>query len=258
MVLSVQSCLTLLPCLVWNWLEGGRLKKLLHKDSSLETLSRFLYEHPAWYSLKDAAFFYCCQLLCLGVSAVQIFLMDKFLGSVPLQSLVSFTWPPPSLFNVTTSCNFYYYGHTAQVENISGLCTLNYNFLYEKVFLALFLTFALLFITSFIQVLGHAMLAFSPKLRVIWMVANFSELSGSKEVTLRDLEKILGYPQFLLYQLIENNLIDPNDVVKIITKIVGYKKGLPADDTSSESMQESGQSSGVRHRNLEGLEETAV
>merc|ERR550517_568113 len=121
-VIYLQSVITYLPCLAWSYLEGNRLKRLLHKDSSIETISRFLYEHPNWYTLSDAVNFYCCQLLCLAISGLQIFLMDNFLGQAPVRSLLALTWPPPSLFQPMVSCNISYFGATSEVQNISGMC----------------------------------------------------------------------------------------------------------------------------------------
>lgn len=251
--------MTNLPCLAWKYLEGNRLGRLLHKDSSIETISRFLYEHPNWYTLSDGVNFYCCQLLCLAISGFQIFLMDKFLGQAPVLSLLALTWPPPSLFQPMVSCNITYFGPTNEVQNVSGLCTLNYNFLYEKAFLLLFLIFFLLFVASLAQVLTQTLLALSPKFRVIWMIFTTSGLR-TEDIKYSDLEKILGYPQLILYQLIQNNLINPNDIVKFLTKIVGHKRERVAvkNFTSRVSVNDSTQSARFRGHKLQGLPESAV
>jgi len=252
MMMIVHCTVTQLPRLVWSWLEGGRLRRLLHRDSSIESISRFLYDHPSWYTKADAAYFYCCHLLCLAVAAVQILLMNLFLGGEPLQSLLAVSWPPPSVFQRITSCKMTIFGYGAEKQDISAQCVLNYNFLYEKVYLVLFLTFSLLLALSLLHVMFHAVLASSSKLRVVWMILTCNALKQSPAVTFRDIEKILSYPQFLLYSLIQNNLIDPNDICLIMSNIVSYKKDFPVERVSQSSQDQ------LDHRELEGLIETAV
>ena len=73
------------------------------------------------------------------------------------------------------------------------------------------------------------------------------------------------------YLLIQNNLIVPDNVVKLITNIVSYKKGLLEVDASNDIERHreenpvisTASTSGdqLRHRertDLEGLQETAV
>ena len=268
-LICLQSLFTLLPSVVWSRLEGGRLNRLLHKESSIQGISRFLFEHPNWYSLSDGVSFYFSQLLCFGVSGLQIFLMDKFFGHAPIQSLLALTWPPPSLFPTLVSCNISYFGPTVVVQNISGMCTLNYNVLYDKVYLVLFITFSLLCVVSLVQVLTQTLLAVSPKLRILWMVLTNSGLR--QDVAFRDLERIAGYPQFILYQLIRNNLVDPNDLSKMISGIIRLKKDSPTKvrknsrkelqatvtDKNGKSEEET-QSTRLRVNRLEGLPESAV
>ena len=195
----MQSALTYLPCLVWKWLERGKIRRLLHRDSSIETISKFLYEHPDWFTGSDALNFYFCQVLCLAVPVFQLLLMEFYLGGGaggPLQSLLDLTWPPPSVFPVTTRCDFPgFYSPGGELQRVSGLCTLNYNFLYEKVYLVLYLIFSLLFLTSAIQVILQTLLAVSSKLRLVWFILTFSDLRRNKIVTGKELENILGYKQ---------------------------------------------------------------
>ena len=275
MMLILQSALTYLPCLVWKSLERGKMRRLLHKDSSIDLVSKFLYEHPQWFTGSDALHFYFCQILSLAVPVFQILLMEFYLGGGgggPLQSLLHLTWPPPSLFPVTTRCDFpEFIGPTGKKQNVSGMCTLNYNFLYEKVHLVLYLIFSLLLVTSLIQVILQTLLAVSSKFRLVWFLISFPDLKRSEIVSRRELEKILGYNQFLLYLLIQNNLIVPDNVVKLITNIVSYKKGLLEVDASNDIERHreenpvisTASTSGdqLRHRertDWEGLQETAV
>ena len=80
MILIMQSGLAYLPCLVWKSLEGGKMRRLLHKESSVETISKFLYEHPGWFTGSDALNFYSSQILCLAVPVFQVLLMEFYLG----------------------------------------------------------------------------------------------------------------------------------------------------------------------------------
>ena len=273
-MLILQSALTYLPCLAWKTLEGGKMRRLLHKDSSIELISKFLYEHPRWFTRSDALYFYLCQILCLAVPVFQILLMEFYLGGGvgggggPLQSLLDLAWPPPSQFPVTTRCDFpEFVGPTRQKQNVSGLCTLNYNFLYEKVYLVLYLLFSLLLFTSLLQVLLQTLLAGSSRFRLAWFITSFPGLKRSEVVSWKELEKILGYNQFLLYRLIQNNLAVPNEVASIITNIVSYKKGLMEVNDIDKNPEEtplispSSSRDQLRHRDrtdLEGLQETAV
>ena len=279
MILIMQSGLAYLPCLVWKCLERGKMRRLLHKDSSLETISKFLYEHPAWFTVSDALKFYLCQILCVAVPVFQILLMEFYLGGGaggPLQSLLDLTWPPPSLFPPTTRCDFPgFYGPGGERQIVSGLCTLNYNFLYEKAFLVLYFVFSLLLVASIVQGILQTLLAVSSKFRLVWFILSFSDLKRSKVVTCRELEKILGYNQFLLYMLIQNNLAVPDQITDLLTNIVLYKKGLQevhaTNDTDQNKNPEeilvpptsTGSTNGdqLRHRDradLEGIQETAV
>merc|ERR1712018_181455 len=115
--------------------------------------------------------------------------MDKFLGQAPVRSLLALSWPPPSLFQPMVSCNITNVGPTADVQNRSGLCTLNHNFLYEKAFLLLFIIFFLLFVASLAQVLAQTLFAMSPRFRVIWMIFTTSGLRN-QDIKYSDLEKI--------------------------------------------------------------------
>ena len=119
-----------------------------------------------------------------------------------------------------------------------------------------------------LQVLLQTLLAVSARFRLAWFITSFPGLKRSEVVSWKELEKILGYNQFLLYRLIQNNLAVPNEVASIITNIVSYKKGLmevndidknpeetPLISTASSSRDQ------LRHRDrtdLEGLQETAV
>ena len=278
----MQSSLAYLPCLVWKTLEGGKMRRLLHKDFSIETVSKFLYEHPCWFTRSDALNFYSCQLLCLAVPVLQILLMEFYLrggreGPLHLQSLLNCSWPPPSQFPITTKCDFPgFHGPGGEMQMVSGVCTLNHNLLYEKMFLVLYLIFSLLFVTSFIQVIHQTLLAVSSKFRQTWFrrfVISDRELKRSKIVTWKELEKILGYNQFLLYMLIQNNIVDPNEITNLVTNIVIYKKSLEEVIATNDIDQNqnadvilvpstaSTTGDQLRHRDrtdLEGVQETEV
>lgn len=72
-ILLVLHCgLTYLPCLVWQWAEGGKLDRLLHVDSKLESIAKFLTTYPNWFSDKIATSFVGCQLLIVLLSYAQV------------------------------------------------------------------------------------------------------------------------------------------------------------------------------------------
>ena len=77
-MLILQSALTYLPCLVWKCLERGKMRRLLHRDSSIETISKFLYEHPGWFTESDALNFYFYCVINQDIRSISADFINRF------------------------------------------------------------------------------------------------------------------------------------------------------------------------------------
>ena len=71
-LLLVHCALAKIPGYLWQYLEGKRLEKLLHKGATVDNLAKFLTDHPNWYTRYEATCFFICQVLALMSSIVQV------------------------------------------------------------------------------------------------------------------------------------------------------------------------------------------
>ena len=120
----------MIPGYLWEFLEGKSLQRLLHKGVTIDNLAKFLTDHPNWYTHYKATSFFLCQVLALMSSIAQIILMNQYLGNSSFLDL----FPPIDVFNYTQSCGMAYLGPNREIVDLSGLCTMNCNFIYEKLY----------------------------------------------------------------------------------------------------------------------------
>ena len=88
-----------------------------------------------------------------------------------------------------------------------GICSMNYNFLYEKIYMILYIMTVCLMVLSSIQVIAQTLLMLSPELRVIWVKSTLGNKLSAKEIDIA----IDSYPQFVLLMLIWNSFIEPKE-----------------------------------------------
>ena len=74
--------------------------------------------------------------------------MNQYLGNSSFLDL----FPPIDVFNYTQPCGMAYLGPNREIVDLSGLCTMNYNFIYEKLYVTLYILFIVLTIISVFQI----------------------------------------------------------------------------------------------------------
>jgi len=213
-VLIFQVFINYLPSNLWRYLEGGKVRKLFHKNFKFSKVAVFLTTYPEYFSLKDAVTFYFCNVLALACSIMQLLLMNNFLGGTSI-SLI-----PPDVFSRTGSCNMAIIGDSGEVVNFSGICSMNYNFLYEKIYMILYIMTVCLMVLSSIQVIAQTLLMLSPELRVIWVKSTLGNKLSAKEIDIA----IDSYPQFVLLMLIWNSFIEPKEIAVLVHMLSEFKK----------------------------------
>ena len=70
--LVLHCSLTYVPCMLWQWVEAGKVNRLLHEKAKLESVARFLTTYPSWFSPKVAMSYVGCQLLTILLSYGQV------------------------------------------------------------------------------------------------------------------------------------------------------------------------------------------
>lgn len=214
-VLILQVFINYLPSNLWRYLEGGKVKKLLHKNFNFRKVAVFLTSYPTYFSIKEAVAFYTCNILALACSIIQLLLMNHFLGGATGISLI-----PPEVFSRTGSCNMAIIGDSGESVNFSGMCSMNYNFLYEKMYMILYIMTVFLMVLSSIQVIVQTMLMISPELRAIWVKSTLGNRLSAREIDIA----IDSYPQFVLFMLIWNSFIEPKEVAVLVHLLSEFKK----------------------------------
>ena len=243
LLLAIQSLLTYLPCCTWEYLEGGKLARLLTNTDPV-LIGKFLSRQPGWYS-NQAASFLLCQLSCLFVSMVQVFLMDQFLGGKVVFSITS--WPPP-VFPMVTKCSMSYMGPSASVTNYSGMCTLSYNLLYEKIYMVLIPCYLLLTLVSTIHCLLQLLILLIPNLRLQLLKVKATDLLND---LLAMKIRFCSYGDFVLFMLLSANLGSPqfSQMIQVLVdnlsnQLPGRQAGTLSGGKRPEGEGQAGTSSG--------------
>eukprot|EP00092_Neocalanus_flemingeri_P002267 GFUD01002418.1.p1 GENE.GFUD01002418.1~~GFUD01002418.1.p1 ORF type:complete len:398 (+),score=126.88 GFUD01002418.1:62-1255(+) len=199
LMLSLQSLLTFLPYWTWQYLEGGKLAKLL-QNSNPVLIGRFLSSQQGWYA-SQATYHLFCQLSCLIVSMAQVYLMDRFMGGQVVLSITS--WPPP-VFPLVTKCTMAYIGPSGSVVSYSGLCTLNYNLLHEKIYMMVIPCYLLLTLLSTIHCSLHLLILLIPNLRLQLLKVKAANLLSNNLLAMK--VGFCSYGDFVLFMLLSANL----------------------------------------------------
>ena len=99
---------------------------------------------------------------------------------------------------------------------------MNYNYMFEKLYILLYFLFMILTVVASCQLVLQIVLAFSPGLRAQWITWTFGMDSSSASA--REVQRFLGYPQFLLFMLIYHNSTDELNVKTIIGNMIELKR----------------------------------
>jgi len=211
LVLALQALLTFLPCMAWKHLEGGKLARLLKNPDPL-LVGKFLSsQHRRWYS-SQAMYFLFCQLACPIVSMVQVYFMDQFLGGSVVTNMD--TLHPPVVFPKLIKCNMPYVGFGGSVENYSGICTLNYNLLHEKIYMLIIPCYLLLALFSTTHSLLHLLFLLIPRLRLQLLKLKAVDLLSNKLLGMK--VRFCSYGDFILFMLLSSNM-GTEDFSKMMT-----------------------------------------
>ena len=186
----------MIPGYLWEFLEGKSLQKLLHKGVTIDNLAKFLTDHPNWYTHYRATSFFLCQVLAFMSSIAQIILMNQYLGNSSFLDL----FPPIDVFNYMQSCGMAYLGPNREIVDLSGLCTMNYNFIYEKLYVTLCILFIVLTIISVFQIVLQSVPLLSSSIRAGWV-----KWSLDVDCPLLEIRRIVGYPHLVMFMLLHHN-----------------------------------------------------
>ena len=214
-LLLVHCGLAMIPGYLWEFLEGKSLQKLLHKGVTIDNLAKFLTDHSNWYTHYKATSFFLCQVLALMSSIAQIILMNQYLGNSSFLDL----FPPIDVFNYTQPCGMAYLGPNREIVHLSGLCSMNYNFIYEKLYVTLYILFIVLTIISVFQIVLQSVLLLSSSIRAGWV-----KWSLDVDCPLLEIRKIVGYPHLVMFMLLHHNLMDQLQVAQVIKRLIEIRR----------------------------------
>jgi len=228
LLLFMQAILTQLPCMAWSHLEGGKITKLIkHDDLNIQSpvlIGKFLNKYRGWYS-KQALSFLMCQILCLVVSVAQVLIINQFLEVDVVTAL--FNWPPP-IFPRVVKCDMPFMGVGGSVQEYSGICSLGYNALHEKIYMVVIPSCILLVMFSITYSILYLLLFLLPCLRLQLLHLKAGNLLTSDQLG-RQVE-YCSYQDFILLMLISKNM-GPQKFYKLLKVWAGR------DDESVESTE---------------------
>ena len=216
-LLTLQGFLTVLPCLAWKHLEGGKVARLL-KNPDAVLIGKFLSSHQDWFS-SHAISFLLCQMACLVVSVTQLYLMDQFLGGGVVASLDN--WPP-AVFPKVIKCNMPYFGPSGSIQDYSGICSLSYSLLHEKIFMVLIPLYLLLAAFSTIHSLLHLLLILIPIVRLQLLKLKARNLLSNHLLGMKI--GFCSYGDFILFMLLSKNM-GPDKFSEMLTVWVDHSAG---------------------------------
>lgn len=160
LALLLQGLAAGLPVGLWRRLEAGKLTRLLGPllqqplaeapvERQVRAIATFLRAHPDWYR-EEAFACLACEILALLLTLGQVYAMDLLLGG----QFVALLQPEnlATVFPRVVGCSMSVFGFTASVEEVSGICTLNFNAINEKIYAFLWVWFLLLALASALQV----------------------------------------------------------------------------------------------------------
>lgn len=213
LLLALQAFLTVLPGLTWKHLEGRKLVRLLKKsDSDFQnpsSIGKFISSNQDWYS-SQASYFLICHLFCLLASIMQVFIMNAFLG---IDVVTSITNWPPLIFPRVVKCNMPYIGPAGSIREYSGICTLSYSALHEKIYMVVITSYLTLVVVSMIHTILQLLLLIYPALRLYLLKLKTNNLLSDRLLGTKI--KFCSYGDFVLFMLISRNT-DPVGFSEIV------------------------------------------
>ena len=102
---------------------------------------------------------------------------------------------------------------------------MSYNFLYEKLYVTLYILFIVLTIISTVQIVLQSVLILSPSMRARWVKWSLDVNCSALEI-----QKIVGYPQYVMFSAMVDHMVDHKLVSRIIKRIIYVRKEKDYDD----------------------------
>ena len=96
---------------------------------------------------------------------------------------------------------------------------MSYNFLYEKLYVTLYILFIVLTIISTVQIVLQSVLILSPSMRARWVKWSLNVNCSTPEI-----QKLVGYPQLVMFMLLQHNLVDPLQTSKVIKRMIEIRR----------------------------------
>ncbi|XP_003739914.1 innexin inx3 [Galendromus occidentalis] len=167
LALVLQAACFQAPRLLWKFAERGRVRKMVDRVANLEfasaqerteavkSLAKYYLDEDRRESHQN--YFLCfasCQLLYLinvivQISFTQAFLHDAFLGMFPLWLQGSPSWN--RVFPKRAQCSLVISGAAGNTQRQDVLCLLSMNVLFEKMYVLIWLVFAVALVSAIVQ-----------------------------------------------------------------------------------------------------------
>ena len=151
-------------------------RKDIAEDLTLNKISTFIQERWGYFNFLALKYF-MCELLAFLNLLLQAYLLDVFFyGKFLSLGLFFKTYynseilsDPIRLFPLVTICSFRRYGPSGNIDIIDSLCVLPINALNGKIFLCLWIWFAILLPLSFSSMVYLVISYVSPHLRALFL-----------------------------------------------------------------------------------------
>ena len=239
-ILLLQAILFYIPRIVWQKLEGGKLRSLvkdLDRGLEVEKIEKqkemldYLYDNVRTHDYWAYCYFFC-ELMALMNVILQIFIINKILKGVFLTfgfDVVAFLLkgsddqldPKLFAFPMMTKCTFHMFSG-AELDKFDSLCMLPLNVINEKIFLFLWLWFFILVLLTILILICRIVTALSPDVRV-FLLHRVSSLVEEETVTKVVRNTNIG--DWLLLNLLSKNL-DSNTFKELIDGLASKQEDV--------------------------------
>jgi len=227
-MLFLQSIMFYIPHVIYKSFEGGKIKTILgglhnwilrtdDREGAQDELAKYIVEtkgsHVSWaYSVMLAQFLYLVNVVG------QIFFTDCFLGweftkyGVRALSFIeadprSRIDPMSRVFPRVTKCTFRKYGPSGTIQRHDAQCVLPINIINEKIYVFLWIWFALLTVLTAIHVIWTMVIVFARGVRKTILKRKINKSPNRNHLDI-DIDLIVKNFNFgdwkLLYHLLSN------------------------------------------------------
>lgn len=206
------------------------------EETTLNKISTFIEER--WSSFNILALkYFICELLAFFNILIQAYLLDVFLhGKFISLGLFFKTYydsevlsDPIRLFPVVTICTFRRYGPSGYIDVIDALCVLPINAINGKIFLCLWIWFAILLPLTFASLIYLAISYTVPHLRVLFLKVSGYLKRDPKNESYMKLVTLGDSGDWFVLSALKNN-VDEHNFCYLTDSILSKLPSLEIED----------------------------